>query len=38
LTLVSLLHVVIAFCSWTLDLSLVIVGRLGLLWRDPSGD
>ena len=38
LTLVSLLHVVIVFCVWTLDLSLVNAGRLGLLWRDPSGD
>ena len=38
LTLVSLLHVVIAFCSLTLDLRLVNAGCLGLLWRDLSGD
>ena len=28
----SVLHVVIAFCSWTLDLSLVIAGRLSLVY------
>ena len=38
LPLVSLLHVVIAFCSWTLDMSLVIADRLSLLWRGPSED